>query len=316
MRPIGSTNGRVPPGGYPSVTPAMGGFLAGFIEGEGCFSIFRQTRGYGYKCRISLNARDDDAALINDIAVKTRLGTVRRRSARPTSRPQVCWIVTAKSDCRRLIELLYAYPLRGRKARDFAIWAAAAKWWIGSDPTDRRPSRDWGPMHYLKERLSEAKGYDPLLYDCTDSGPPGLSCDWPDYLAGFTTAEGHLGLTKTPSGVLAPRLTIRMRADEVPLMEQLRDRLQAGKIYGPYHGPGRNPVVNWMILSRDGLERAVMVLDQHPLKGRKHSEYRLWRDAVQTHLSAAASRPAHQRRLASLNSALKAMRAYPATHSD
>jgi hypothetical protein len=124
----------------------MGGFLAGFIEGEGCCSIVRQTRGYGYKCVVRLNARDDDAALIHDIASRTRIGTVRWRPDRPTSRPQVSWTVVAKSDCRRLIELLYAYPLRGRKAGDFAIWAAAANWWIGSDSRQRRPAREWGPM--------------------------------------------------------------------------------------------------------------------------------------------------------------------------
>src|SRR3954447_25185927 len=110
MRPVGSTNGRVPPGGYPEIDPELGGFLAGFIEGEGCFSIVRQTRGYGYRCWLSLNARDDDAALINELAASTRLGTVRPHPGRPTSRPQVCWTVMAKADRQRLIQLLYAHP--------------------------------------------------------------------------------------------------------------------------------------------------------------------------------------------------------------
>ena len=311
MRPVGSKNGRVPLGGYPTVSPADGGFLAGFVEGEGCFTIPRQTRGYGYRCVLTLSGRDDDADLIQELATSTRLGRVTRVAGRSTSRPRVRWSVVAKQDCRRLVELLHAYPLRGRKAGDFAIWAAAANWWIGADPTQRRPDRDRGPLPYLKERLAETKKFVSSRYTCLDTGGAGLSSDWPDYLAGFITAEGHLGLTATPSGVLAPRLTIRMRADEVPLIEQLRDRLQAGKLYGPYHGPGRNPVTNWMILSREGLDRVVLVLDRHPLKGRKHLEYRLWRDAVQTHLSVCASRPAQQRHLASLNSALKATRAYP-----
>jgi hypothetical protein len=38
-RPVGSTNGRVPEGGYPDIDPEFGGFLAGFIEGEATLSI-------------------------------------------------------------------------------------------------------------------------------------------------------------------------------------------------------------------------------------------------------------------------------------
>ena len=202
MRPVGSKNGRVPLGGYPTVSPADGGFLAGFVEGEGCFTIPRQTRGYGYRCVLTLSARDDDADLIQELATSTRLGRVTRVAGRSTSRPQVRWSVVAKQDCRRLVELLHAYPLRGRKAGDFAIWAAAAKWWIGADPTQRRPDRDWGPLPYLKERLAEAKKFVSSRYTCLDTGGAGLSSDWPDYLAGFITAEGHLGLTRPPPGCL------------------------------------------------------------------------------------------------------------------
>ena len=307
MRPIGSTNGRIPRGGYPAVTPALGGFLAGFIEGEGCFLITRQTRGYGYRCGMSLTARDDDEALINQLAKTTRLGTVRRTADRPTSRPQVTWRVMAKSDCRRLMELLHAYPLRGRKGGDFAIWAAAVNWWIGSDATERRPSREWGPMPYLKERLGAAKRYDASLYTCIDSGPPGLSSDWSDFLAGFITAEGHLGMNRTTAGSFAPRLTVRLRADDEPLLGELRNRLDGGKIRGPYSG--RHPVLNWTIASRDDLLRTVAVLDEHPLKGRKQVEYRLWREAVGIYASDRARRE-QRGRLLTLERELKRARAY------
>jgi hypothetical protein len=73
VRPVGSKNGRVPEGGYPRVDRELGGFLAGFIEGEACFTISRQTRGYGYRCVMSLNVRDDDGSLLHELAEKTRL---------------------------------------------------------------------------------------------------------------------------------------------------------------------------------------------------------------------------------------------------
>jgi hypothetical protein len=222
----------------------------------------------------------------------------------------------AKQDCRRLIQLLYAYPLRGRKAGDFAIWAPAANWWIGADPTQRRPDRDWGPMPYLKERLTATKKFTHSRYICTDSRPECLSSDWPDYLAGFITAEGHLGICKGADASFTPRAAIRLRADDAPLLEQLRDRLRAGKIYGPYSKGSRNPVLNWTIVSRRDLLRTVQVLDENPVKGRKRKEYVLWRRAVEIHASESGSREPRQRQLASLHRELGLVRAYPSTNSD
>ena len=143
--PVGSTNGRVPSGRYPSVESRVGGFLAGFLEGEACFTIPCQSRGHGYRCMMRLSIRDDDSELLRTLARNTRLGTIRSVPARRTSRPQLCWTVLAKSDCRRLVALLYEYPFRGRRAREFAIWAAAVKWWVGEDAIARRPAGNWGP---------------------------------------------------------------------------------------------------------------------------------------------------------------------------
>jgi hypothetical protein len=88
MRPIGSKDGRVPHGGYPDIGPEVGGFLAGFLEGEACFAIQRQTRGYGFRCTMEVGIRADDAELLRHLARATRLGTVTPVPAQRTSRPQ------------------------------------------------------------------------------------------------------------------------------------------------------------------------------------------------------------------------------------
>jgi hypothetical protein len=49
-RPVGSTSGREPGNGYPTVSSELGGFLAGFIEGEGSFGIQKQPGGSNYRC--------------------------------------------------------------------------------------------------------------------------------------------------------------------------------------------------------------------------------------------------------------------------
>jgi hypothetical protein len=64
---------------------------------------------------MTLTQRDDDADMLVDIARVTGLGRLTRRPAQRKSRPQVCWAVQSKLECRRLVDLLKRYPLRGRR---------------------------------------------------------------------------------------------------------------------------------------------------------------------------------------------------------
>jgi hypothetical protein len=172
-RPVESRSGREPVGGYPSISPDLGGFLAGFIEGEGSFRIRKQPKNTNHGCNMTLTARDDDADLIYELARLTELGRVTWSPARGRSRPQVAWNLSAKADCIRLIEILDEYPLRGRKSRDYAIWSAAVHWWTMGDPTRTARFRDWEPMIYLKKRLQDAKQFSPAeaLRDIDDHVP-------------------------------------------------------------------------------------------------------------------------------------------------
>jgi hypothetical protein len=179
-RPYGSTNGRVPRGGYPQVASVDGAFLAGFAEGEASFGLAQQARGHGaHRCQFSLAVRDDDMDLVRFLADTTRVGRVVPVPARGRSRPQAAWRVAAKSDCVRLTEILDQFPLRGRKSADYAIWRSALGWWIDGDPSARRPNRDWRVMAYLSERLREVKQYGASAPVDYSRDPPGLIGDWP-----------------------------------------------------------------------------------------------------------------------------------------
>jgi LAGLIDADG endonuclease len=277
-RPVGSSNGRIPEGGYPEIDPEFGGFLAGFIEGEATFAIPKQSTHQNHKCAMSLHARADDGPLIEELHTRTNLGTVHLVPARSTSRPQVRWVVTAKSDCRRLTEILDTYPLRGRKSRAYAIWSGAVDWWVGADPTRREHGRDWTPMTYLKQRLSSLTRYSRSPTEVVDPQTRGLGDDWNPYLAGFVTAEGHFGINL--NGSACPRLTVRLRADDIGLLHALRDRSACGRVYGPRTRADGSPTVIWMVFSRQDLFDLVEALDRTPPKGRKLREYELWREAV------------------------------------
>jgi hypothetical protein len=190
------------------------------------------------------------------------------------------WNIGAKSDCLRLIQIPDAAPLRGRKSLDYAIWRAAARWWIGDDPSVRPAGRDWEPMAYLKQRLEEIKRYDPLGGPPPIDSLPGLHGDWGDYLSGFLTAEGSLGIVSNGRR-LHPALTVRVRRDDYGLLQQLRSRTGVGRLYReqpPVNG--RSPAAMWLVKRRDELSRLVQMLDKHPLRGRKAAEYAVWRTAA------------------------------------
>lgn len=178
-RPHGSTNGRQPLGGYPEVSRELAGFLAGFLEGEACFSISKQAGHDNHRCWMSLVARDDDRDLILELAQATALGKCTKRAPSHGSRSQAVWSVAAKSDCQRLVHILDVCPMRGRKSLDFAVWRAAVEWWIGADPTSREADRDWTPIAYLKERLHEVKRFSlsEVGREIVDTGD-GLEPDW------------------------------------------------------------------------------------------------------------------------------------------
>jgi hypothetical protein len=284
---MGSTDGRTPAGGYPTISREFAGFLAGFVEGEACFSIVRQSQANrakftcrSHRCVVAICARDDDQELIDELARATALGNVVRCPSHRRSRPQVNWRIHAKADCQRLIEILATSPLRGRKSHDYAIWRTAAEWWIAGDATTRPAHRDWTPMAYLRERLMEVKRYECASSPTIDD-PPGLAPDWLPYLAGFVTAEGHLSLNRPDpkSDRVSPKLTVRLRADDKPLLEQLQARTGVGRIY-EYARKGGLPIVQWVIFNRLDLHRIVELLDASPPRGRKLAEYQLWREGV------------------------------------
>jgi hypothetical protein len=277
-RPVGSKTGRIPEGGYPEVSDELGGFLAGFIEGEACFGIAGQSRGNSHHCSMTLCSRADDAPMMRELVAGTRLGTVQAVPARRTSRPQVRWCIVAKSDCLRLVEILDRHPLRGRKSRDFAIWRAGVRWWA-DDPAQRRANRDWAPLIYLKDQLHRSKRYDESAGDVVDQGSAtGLDPDWRPFLAGFATAEGSLVMNRNRRTRYVPQFRINLRADDLMLLAQLHRRTGTGRLF-VYERAG-NPVSSWVVSSRDDLGVLVGLFDASRVQGRKAREYLIWGQAV------------------------------------
>ena len=145
---------------------AFGHWLAGFIDGEGCFVIAkREDPKYGarYQCRFSVNMRADERPMLEEIVARTHIGRIEAKKADRKSRrgnPQAVWMVTSQRECLMLVELLDRYPLRAKKRRDYTIWREAVILWCGwAMDNPRHFKRDWRPLGRLRERLMDGRRY-------------------------------------------------------------------------------------------------------------------------------------------------------------
>lgn len=135
---------------------AFGHWLAGFIDGEGCFLI-GEFEGR-YHPTMVLKLRDDDRVLLDEIVECTGVGYVRDRKAQGNSRPCTAWHVGSQADCVALVDLLDAYPMRSRKARDYAVWRRAVAVWVAG--RRGQPER-WNRLARLAAELRLARTYVP-----------------------------------------------------------------------------------------------------------------------------------------------------------
>ena len=115
------------------VPAAFGDFLAGLIVGEGCFVIVTNTRNQGITCRFSMELRDDDSPLIQEIQRILRIGTIMYRERKPFAScknicPQVTFAVNAIGDVIHvLIPLLEKTTWwKSKKQQDYELWKQAA----------------------------------------------------------------------------------------------------------------------------------------------------------------------------------------------
>src|SRR5690348_2560353 len=110
--------------------PTFGHWLAGFTDGEGCFTIIKNGSRFGCKFEISL--RDDDLQILEEIRDYLGVGVIYFRP-----KPQATYRVHRKQDCAVIQDFFHNFPLRAKKAEDFIIWSKAVDAWFAHNRGDR-----------------------------------------------------------------------------------------------------------------------------------------------------------------------------------
>ena len=136
-------------------------WLAGFIDGEGCFRVHKEKAGAYYACHFALKLRDDERPILEEIVTRTAIGHLKHDTVRNgNSRPCLVWVVQSKADCIKLVALLDCFPLRARKAKDYAVWREAVAFWVNQRRGNRwHGPRDWSQMIAYKKAIEAARAY-------------------------------------------------------------------------------------------------------------------------------------------------------------
>jgi LAGLIDADG endonuclease len=94
-------------------------WLTGFVEGEGCFGINSANAPY-----FNLSQRADNIEIIEALQMAFG-GSIHVTPMRSPAAPRAMWYVTAKRHLEALVLYFDQFPLRTRKAQDYAIWRRA-----------------------------------------------------------------------------------------------------------------------------------------------------------------------------------------------
>lgn len=256
-------------------------FLAGFIAGEGHFSIRPNNAGQSWACGFELVQREDNTALVVAARDLVGVGQISRKAARGTSRAQVAWTVQKIDDCLRLVHLLDGLPLLGKKTGDFRIWrTAVARWAQLEDGRSRWP--------HLKELGGTLQAHRQPRY-ATDYTWVDISDGYLEsFLAGFASAEGHYGASREGH----PRFVIKLRGDDSSVLSLLASRFHVGRLVTVPSNPRARANSAWLVTGLAELRSLVGVFDRHPPLGRAGRIYPPWRRIVLcTDRRGAARRP-------------------------
>ncbi len=105
----------------------FGHWVAGFVDGEGCFFMVPVNRPGGYRPGFALALRADDDAIVHEMKAVLEVGSIHYYTASGSGSRVVRWMVQSQRDCETLVQFFTRYPLRAKKRNDFEVWSRAVR---------------------------------------------------------------------------------------------------------------------------------------------------------------------------------------------
>jgi hypothetical protein len=280
-RPGGEAAIRARLAASPGLSDTEAHTLAGLLDAESHLAIGPSNGGSIWRCLCRVTLRDDDQDILLGYRDKLGLGHLVPVAARGGSRPQACWTIVSKLECRLLTEVLDAHPLRGRKQREYEIWREATILWAstgqGAGPGVRARLAELA--EYLRaERIYRAPRADARLPDMTDQYAA-------SYFAGFFSGEGSFALQPRSA-----RFVIKLRRDDRPLLEAFRRDFGIGSVRDVRAQEPWSPAAVWHVTGARDVLAGIQLFDSTPLLGRKARQYEAWRPGAQAIAEAVVAR--------------------------
>lgn len=143
------------------------GWLAGLINGEGCFLVVPAARrGDGvmrYSCKMQLALRADEVCVIEKARrIAGNIGRIVKSDKvyGAHKSPIATWTVHRKPECHKLANILLAQNLSGAKAFQFLTWyEALLEWSTVVNGYHDGDDHDWSKMAELHKRLKSLRAY-------------------------------------------------------------------------------------------------------------------------------------------------------------
>lgn len=150
----------------------FGNWLAGFIDGEGCFFIAAVRRPrkdgtvyYTYRPIFTITIRIDDMPILEEIKEKLNgigsLHTYQPTSGGKKTGQRVARLsIQAHQACKDLINVLDEHPLRAKKADDYEVWKKAVELSLTLQKGKGAScQQQWKDMKLLKEEMERVRAF-------------------------------------------------------------------------------------------------------------------------------------------------------------
>ena len=111
-----------------------------------------------------LSLRDDDRAILEEIARRIPSAYVYAKPARPPGRPQASIQISSKAGLAHLVRIFDAHPLRAKKARDYAVWRRAVMAKLSGSGGKAHREGAWPASEKIRElhqEIRDARSYEP-----------------------------------------------------------------------------------------------------------------------------------------------------------